>query len=117
MGLKHITPHNSIRSFCLDCMGFNVGLVKSCTTRSCLFYPYRFDKRPYPKPKVGTIKSIRLKCLECVGSLEEVTKCTNLDCSIHFYRNRKLPSRRIKKTEKKAVILVNLEPGQMRMSF
>jgi len=96
--MSKYTYNASIRSFCLDCMGFSAELVANCPSKSCLFYPYRLFNKPYPKPKLSPLQSIHLKCLECVGSPEEVTACSNLDCPIHIYRDREVLPRKIKKT-------------------
>ena len=41
----HATPFDSMRAFCIQCMGFNIMAVKSCDTINCPLYPYRIGRR------------------------------------------------------------------------
>ena len=38
---KKMTPLSQIHNFCISCMGDQPRLVKECTTKSCLLWPYR----------------------------------------------------------------------------
>lgn len=98
--MRGYTYSSCIRAFCLDCMGFSVRLVTDCPSKTCLFYHFRFAKRAYPRPPLHPLQALRLKCLECVGNPDEVTKCNNIDCPIHLYRDRKIPSRIINEMAK-----------------
>lgn len=115
--MKGYTYSVCIRAFCLDCMGFSAQLVSKCPSKSCLFYPFRFVKRPYPRPRLLRLQAIRLKCLECVGSPEEVNKCSNLDCPIHVYRNREIPSPKSKKIQISSDIPSKFSPNPKQLSL
>lgn len=41
---KGRVPVKTFRKFCLHCMGYNRELVRDCTTKDCLIYPYRMGK-------------------------------------------------------------------------
>ena len=43
---QHLTPVNSIRLKCIECMGGQRHLIKTCSEISCPLYPYRMGKRP-----------------------------------------------------------------------
>jgi len=89
--MKKITYLRAIRKFCLDCMGNSSNLVNECPSINCKFYPYRFGKKPDIKPKITPLKSIRLYCVECVETSDEVRKCTMPDCPVYYYRFGKNP--------------------------
>jgi len=85
------TPGQSIRRFCLECVG-SFHEVKTCGGDKCLggqgdehgrcrFYAYRLGKgRP-------SLKLIRRMCLECMGgSSQFVAQCGAQDCPVHQYR-------------------------------
>lgn len=40
------TPIQSIRNFCINCMGCQVNEVKKCSNPGCWAYPYRMGVRP-----------------------------------------------------------------------
>lgn len=115
--MRGYTYSSLIRSFCLDCMGFSAGLVAKCQSKTCIFYPYRFAKTPYPKPALSALQSIGKKCLECVGTPEDVIACTNLDCSVHIYRNRKPPPLNTGKTRGVSEIPSKLSSGPEQLSL
>ena len=39
-----LTPQKAIRSFCVECMGFNASEVPDCTAPLCPIYPWRMGK-------------------------------------------------------------------------
>lgn len=39
-----MTPLQSIKSFCVDCMGGQPRLVKDCMAKNCALYEYRLGK-------------------------------------------------------------------------
>ena len=91
-----VTYLQSIRKFCLDCMGGSSDTVKDCPSRNCKFYPYRFGKTTAIRPGYSPLKAIRLYCLECVGNSDEVKKCSMPECPVYYYRqghNPKLKGR------------------------
>jgi len=79
--MKHLSRLQSIRKFCVQCMGGNAYLVKDCTAIHCKFFKYRFGKGGGSK---GAL--IRRYCVECVGTCHEVSKCTDLTCALYAYR-------------------------------
>lgn len=42
----HCTPINSIRAFCIQCVGYQKAEVRACETRQCPLLPYRMGGRP-----------------------------------------------------------------------
>lgn len=52
----HTTPINSIRAFCITCMGYQIQQVSRCTATNCPLYPYRAGKRP----KTGESQAVGL---------------------------------------------------------
>ena len=89
--MKRKTYLQSIRAFCLECMGGSSEIVRDCPARNCKFYPYRFGKIPTIKPNYTPLKAIRLYCLECVGNSDEVKKCSMPECPVYYYRFGKNP--------------------------
>ena len=57
---KHTTPINSIRAFCLQCVGYQTSEVKLCTAHKCPLYPYRMGYRPKNSKPIGLKKAINL---------------------------------------------------------
>ena len=47
--IVNLTPIKAIRYQCLECMGFQYGLVADCTSVLCSLYPYRMGKNPERK--------------------------------------------------------------------
>jgi len=82
------TPLKSIRQHCTACMGGSYQAVKDCPSATCSLWPDRSGKKRMGQRPLGAIRSF---CLQCVGSPEEVTKCTGKmlydpDCQLHPYR-------------------------------
>ena len=92
--MKQLTPLKSIRHFCLDCMGFSSRLVHYCPSTDCKFYHFRFGTNPHSTPRLSALKNIHLYCVECLGTADEVRKCTMPECSVYFYRFGHNPSRK-----------------------
>ncbi len=46
---------------------------------------------PETKPDSTPLKSIRLYCLECVGTSDEVKNCSMPECPAYYYRFGKNP--------------------------
>jgi hypothetical protein len=93
--MAKLTPLQSIRKECLYCMGGSPGLVSSCTSARCGLHPYRTGKIAIGADR-RLLRVIRHFCLSCVGSSDEVKKCTGkmLDgvvCKFHQYRIGKRP--------------------------
>ena len=80
----------TIRRFCMECMVNQHTQIADCPSTRCLFYPYRMGTMPDEKPKYTPLKSIRLYCLECVGTSDEVKKCT-MGKTIQVPNGRKIP--------------------------
>jgi len=40
------TPLAAIRNHCIECMGYQPALVKTCPARECWLWPYRLGRRP-----------------------------------------------------------------------
>ncbi len=92
--MKHLTPQQAIRKFCIQCVGGSPGEVRNCGGNNtlgdhgnkgnqCWFYPYRLG-RGNGKP---SLKTIRMNCLECMGgSYKLVRECPAKDCPVYEYR-------------------------------
>jgi len=72
-------------------MGGSPQLVENCPSSKCNLYPFRLGKRPNTKAVNTPLKSIRLYCLECVGTSVEVKNCSMPKCPIYYYRFGKNP--------------------------
>lgn len=65
-GVKHRTPKESIKQYCLRCVGGSFQDVKDCDADDpayhvCPFHPYRLGKGR------TSAKIIRMFCLDCMG--------------------------------------------------
>jgi hypothetical protein len=72
-------------------------LVRDCSSEACGLHPYRTGKIK-PGADRRLLKIIRKFCLSCVGSSDEVKKCSGkmLDgtvCNLHQYRMGKRPKK------------------------
>jgi len=74
----------------MECMVNQHQQIIDCPSTRCLFYPYRIGVMPDKKPKYTPLKSIRLYCLECVGTSDEVKKCS-MGKAIQVPNGRKIP--------------------------
>lgn len=78
-------------------MGGSSKLVGECETITCALWPYRTG-RIAPGADRRLLRVIRQFCLQCVGSSDEVRRCTGkmLDgtvCNFHPYRIGKRPKK------------------------
>lgn len=90
--MKRLSRLQSIRKFCVLCMGGNTHLPKECPATKCKLYPFRCGKGGGSKGDV-----IRKYCLNCVGSPTEVKNCTDLNCPLRQYRFGYTSNHRIRK--------------------
>jgi hypothetical protein len=98
-------------------MGNNSNLVNECPSIRCTFYPYRFGKIPDVKPKTTPLKSIRLYCLECVETSDEVRKCSMPECPVYYYRFGKNPSLKGKRGIGNPKVLENWRLNKVQEPF
>jgi hypothetical protein len=112
---SHKSPLETIRAFCVSCVGGHSKEVISCDGdgkipgfMSCPFHPFRLGRgRP-------SVKIMRKFCLQCQGdSYLFVTECGTENCLIHPYRFGKNPAR----TGKGASQEQMLELSQKRMAM
>lgn len=95
--MRKLTPLQSIRKECLNCMGGTSKLVVECETITCVLWSCRTGRIAESADR-RLLRVIRQFCLQCVGSSDEVRKCTGkmLDgivCSFHQYRRGKRPKK------------------------
>ena len=38
---KRLTRAEAIRAFCIECMGYQIGLITNCPDEPCSLWPYR----------------------------------------------------------------------------
>jgi len=84
--MKRLSRLQSIRKFCIQCMGGSIYLPTDCPAVKCKLYPYRLGKGGGSK---GTV--IRKYCLECVGTSDEVKRCSISDCPFYNFRLGSIP--------------------------
>jgi len=100
-----MTPGESIRRFCVECVGSPFE-VRACggdqcknggcdKSKVCHFFKYRMGKgRP-------SVKTIRKVCLWCMGeSSDQAKECHDGECALHPYRWGKNPNIRLSEEEK-----------------
>jgi hypothetical protein len=104
-----LTPLKTIRAYCLSCCCDDPLEVRECTAEKYNLHPYRLGKTPagfgrnHGKAlQADTLKdvptagrSIRLRCVDCVG-FEEISKvrdCDRTTCELYAYRMGKAPNR------------------------
>jgi len=102
-----MTPGQSIRKFCIRCVG-SAREVNKCGGHrmfgddgnddgQCWFYKFRMGRgRP-------SVKIIRKHCLECMGGSYKLVAGCGEKCPVHQYRLGKNPNyiqKRTKRTEK-----------------
>lgn len=56
----HCTPINSIRVFCIQCMGYKPHHVAECDVRLCPLFAYRMKKRPSNSKLVSVNEGIEI---------------------------------------------------------
>ena len=98
----------AIRRFCLDCQGGHVPSVRACADVSCVLYPLRhgdeaeeeregavpLEEDAPPQPEADRpVRRIRLFCLGCAGSRQDVRTCdAGQDCALWSFRFGVLPA-------------------------
>lgn len=92
-----MTPIKAIHAFCVECNGSGRA-ANNCQTEVCEVWHYRAGHRSKMAP-FGPLKSIRLRCLDCVGgvSFRAVRDCEIVDCPLHIHRfgKRLTPTNRV----------------------
>jgi hypothetical protein len=93
MEIFEVTPKESVRKFCIQCVGSpyqtdDCGGDKLIPKGRCFFFPYRNGKgRP-------SVKTIRRFCLECMGGgFSLVRECKSESCPVYQYRFGTNPNR------------------------
>ena len=92
----------AIRRFCLDCQGGHVPSVRACADALCVLYPLRHgdeaedEREGSASPGENAlaeakadrpVRRIRLFCLGCAGSRQEVRACdARQDCALWSFR-------------------------------
>ena len=98
----------AIRRFCLDCQGGHVPSVRTCADAACVLYPLRHgDEAEEERERTATcegaaasgggaparpeagrpVRRIRLYCLGCAGSRQDVRACdAGQDCALWSFR-------------------------------
>lgn len=56
--IEKLTPTDTIRAYCLQCMGGQRDFVADCETEDCPCYPFRFGKNPARQGIGGSISQI-----------------------------------------------------------
>jgi hypothetical protein len=65
----------SIRKFCVSCMGGSYALVAECGQAACPLHVYRFGCQDDPLTK-PPVRAIRLQCLHCCcGDKAQIRAC------------------------------------------
>ena len=88
-----MTPGESVKKYCMECVGGDRRIVKGCDGNEalggpCPFYPYRLGKRVW-------VRVFRQFCLQCMGkSREMVSECELFDCACWEYRMGTNPARK-----------------------
>jgi hypothetical protein len=88
--LDKLTPAETVRAYCVGCLGmnqYNTEAIRDCQCVNCAFYPYRMGKRP-------SVKVFRQYCLQdCMNGYRGlVSDCATNDCPNHTYRMGKNPA-------------------------
>lgn len=90
---KRLTPGQTIRAYCLQCVDGSSQDVKACDATDpkyqvCPFHPFRLGKG---KPSVRVIRELCLHCMDY--STDSVRDCETTDCLCYPYRMGKNPAR------------------------
>jgi len=94
MNEKHLTPNQTVRAFCTECLGlkqFNRSEIENCKGDTCIggcaLFPYRLGKRI-------PVKVFRKFCIECMNAQPDlVAGCPATRCKIFPYRMGKNPTK------------------------
>ena len=97
----------AIRRFCLDCQGGHVPSVRVCADAACVLYPLRHGDEAEEREGIASpegaaapggdapaqaeadrpVRRIRLFCLGCAGSRQDVRGCdAGQDCALWSFR-------------------------------
>ncbi|MBI4806487.1 MAG: restriction endonuclease [Desulfovibrio sp.] len=72
--IKKLSASESIRKFCVACMGGSYMLVAECSDSQCPLHVYR--QGPAPQASRPPVRAIRRQCLSCCcGNREQVRAC------------------------------------------
>ena len=93
MNEKRLTPNETVKAFCIECLGlkqYNRSEIKNCRGDTCIngcaFFPYRLGKRI-------TVKVFKKFCTECMNGQEGlIPECPATKCKIYQYRFGKSPA-------------------------
>lgn len=111
------TPAIAIKQHCNWCCGTQYASGRAgCNSPACSLYRFRVSPktqvnvqpvpaeqmRPLDMPLIGMkqravrskLAAIRLRCLDCVGSPSEVTKCEVKTCALWIYRLGRNPKKK-----------------------
>ncbi len=89
-----MTPIKAIRKYCVEfCMNNQPGEVRLCTSSECSLYNYRLG-RTLKKSRLTSLKSIKVRCIDCATSAIEANLCKEKNCQLYEYRNGHNPSRK-----------------------
>ena len=78
-------PHQSIRAYCLWCMGGSSQLVRECRDEKCPLYDLRGPETV--EPERVCLRKIRRHCLSCtVGDRAAIRSCPEKVCVLNPYR-------------------------------
>lgn len=98
--MKNSTPLKAIGKFCLFCMNGTRKKIKTCPSKLCEFYNYRFEKNKND-PKKSALKTIKEFCKNCCNDkVKLIRKCKETSCSLYIFRLGKNP---YKKTSHKPI--------------
>ncbi|WP_432738694.1 restriction endonuclease [Maridesulfovibrio sp. FT414] len=111
MNERKRNPHQSIRAYCLWCMGGSPQLVRECKDEHCSLYSLRGPKTD-ETPR-ACIRAIRKHCLACtVGDRQAIRDCKEKECVLRRYRfgihPRTMKNRRKRQAEKSQFMLPGL---------
>lgn len=105
-----MTPKQSIRAMCRQCVCDEYREIDSCSAKNvlgpkgCALWPHRhgegFDAFRGDS-RISALKAIKKECLNCMGytgknlpsTTRRVRECESADCPLHPYRLGKNPNR------------------------
>ena len=99
---KPTTAAKAIRQHCLWCCCENSHSVSQCPANTCAVHAYRRGFRDQDAPALTRLKSIRARCLDCVGTAHAVSACEITTCDLFPFRFGKNPHRPPMTDEQKA---------------
>lgn len=85
-----IVPYSrrlAVKYYCLECVGYEVDEIKTCSESDCQLYPYRLSKIPKKLTSYDRSKAIRSFCKDCCsGDQDFITWCPSKLCPVYPYR-------------------------------